>query len=1466
MRSVFPFHNSLPIHSPYRKAAYFLIITMLNTKALFLTFLSLLMSLCLWAQTPNADFTSNITSGCSPIIVNFEDKSSGNITSWKWDFGNGATSTRQHPSTTYITAGTFTVTLITSNELESDTITKTAYITTYDGPTVNFSTDKTASCAPGTIQFTDNSVASAGTTNTTWQWDFGDGTSSTEQNPVHTYTSPGIYTVLLKVTNDKGCFKVLARSNLITIFEGVTAGFSNTSPDLCRPPATVGFTNESSGPGTLTSTWSFGDGGTAQSQNASHTYTQEGTFPVALIVSSSLGCADTITKDNAVIIGGIKSDFTITDSLCAASNVTFNNTSLPAPASFQWIFPDGTTSTQANPVKKFDAVGSYTIRLINQFANCLDTLVKTINVSGKPVVNFSAADTINCSAPFTVNFQNGTNEAVSYQWFFGDGNSSTDPNPSHTYSGFGNYNVTLKATNAAGCIDSLTKPSLIKIRKPVISFQGLPARGCIPYTIKPVAVVNTLDSVLTYEWNFGDGGTASGKSPSYTYTTQGTYPVTVTITTSKGCTETFTLNNAVRVGTKPQADFTADTTVVCASDKIQFINQSSVPTDEYLWLFGDGKSSRAKNPLYQFTDTGLLDVTLIAYNNGCGDSLIKTDYVRIKPPIAKFTFQPDCNNRLNYTFTDSSIGATSYVWNFGDGSPDVTTKNPGVHSFPRLGTYNVTLTVTNAECSYSQTSTIRIVDQTPNFTASAQVGCKNFRPTFTASSPVRVAAYSWDFGNGGTSSAQRPARTYNAAGEFDVKLVTTDIYGCKDSITKENYIQVYGPTASFRTATTSGCVGLNVTFADSSKSDGTNPIVRWQWDFGDGTGQSLEQTPAYTYNTIDTFNVKLIIEDAGGCKDSLTRNNYIRVSDLKAAWDAIQESCPQTPVAFNNRTQGNFTSTWLFGDGATSTARSPRHAYTDTGRYAISLIVRDPNGCIDTLTRENHLYIGKPVASFTANNLTTYCTPFEARLTNTSQYYRSFIWSFQSGTSRTPNPTTYYTKTGTDNIKLVVTSPGGCKDSITKTMQVKSLADGKITYTPLTGCTPTTVTMETSDSINAKYTWDFGDGNIVDTVANKISHVYKDFGKFVPKVIIEEQCIVALSGKETINLLGVHAKFDASKTLVCDTGIVVFTDSTTFNDPVRSYRWDFGDGGTSTQQSPSHFYDRPGDYTVRLDVETQQGCKDSAFFSIMKVSLNPRIAITGDTSICLGERVQYAGHFTRTDTSAVTWQWQFPNNHGSTAQNPDLQLFQLAGSYQVKAYAINSSGCMDSAFLPLHVHPIPTIEVPPSITLGNGNSVTIPASYSPGVTKYNWTPEKGLSCTDCPQPVASPQFNTQYTVTVSDANGCRDVANVLVTVLCKNSEVFIPNTFSPNGDGSNDIFYVRGKGIERVKSFRIFNRWGELVFEKSEIPPNIESPMYGWDGKHKGANPHPDVYIYQVEVYCNNGELFRFQGNVALVQ
>lgn len=1424
-------------------------------------------------QAPVAAFTGSPLSGCSPLIVNFQDLSTGSPTSWSWNFGNSNTSTLQNPTASYFTPGTYTVTLTATNASGSNTLTKTQYITVYETPTVNFSASSTSGCFPFRVQFQDLSTPGTGNTNVSWFWDFGNGNTSTQQNPFVTFGAAGVYSVTLRVTNDKGCVKVLSRPNYITVTNGVTAAFTNSQAAVCQPPADISFINNSSGPPTLSYFWDFGDGNFSTVMNPVHTYTASGTYTAILVTTSTAGCEDT-AYSSPIVIGGFTTSFTAPLQVCVNETATFTNTSTPVPTAGRWTFGDGGTANTINATHAYTAPGLYTVWLYNTYSSCIDSISQQITVNPNPVANFTAPVRSKCEPSLTVNFQDlSTGGATAWAWDFGDGGTSSLQNPSYTYTTYGSFTVKLVVTNGFGCKDSLILPNYVIIRRASISIPNLPARGCIPYTITFNPVITAVDAVTSYQWVFGDGGTSTLANPTYTYITQGTYDVRLVITTSTGCNDTLLVRQAVKVGSKPVADFSATPIPVCGTQPVQFTDLS-VPADEWDWDFGDGGTSLLQNPTHRYADTGYFDIRLIAYNNGCGDTITKTNYIYVLPPIARFNIVPDCNNRLRFTFTDQSIAPISWDWDFGDGGTAIV-QNP-VHIFPSLGTYNVRLIVTNGGCRDTLVQTVKAVSENPDFTANITTACRTAYITFTAFNinTANIASYFWDFGDGNTavSTSTSVTNIYTNSGTYTVTLTTTDINGCTDSKTITNYIRINGPVANFNTVNTNGCAGFTVTFNDLSTPDGVNPLASWQFDFGDGNVQTFTAPPfQHTYSATDTFSVKLIVTDAAGCKDSIRLNNLIITTDpVPGFFSNDIRTCPNGNVYFNNTsTPAGLTYSWDFGDGGTSALASPMHNYTATGVYDVKLRVLDSNGCLDSLVRISYVLVSVPVPGFTLSDSISSCVPFEVRFTNTSSYYNVSFWDFGpgEGTSTQQDPVHYFSAPGVYPVKLVITSPGFCMDSVIKTVRVYDTIGSRISYLPLGGCKPLTLNLNTfTPGPMATYLWDFGDGYTQTTTTPNISHVYNSFGNFIPKVIMQDPsgCQIPITGIDTVFAVGANAKFGSDDSLFCDFGTVNFSDSTTYNDPVVSYSWTFGDGGTSIQQNPSHFYSTPGLYTVRMIVNTQAGCSDTVTKqNLVAVVQRPLIDINGDSVFCINSTKTYNGIFIQPDTSVVTWSWSFPNGNNSFLQNPPSQTFNTAGPFTITAVATNSTGCRDTTTLGILVNPLPIVNMPAQMTVQNGFPVTIPATYSPNTINWIWSPATGLSCPTCPTPDAGPKVNTIYQVYFTDANGCSNTGTIQVFVICKGANLFIPNTFSPNGDGSNDIFYPRGKGLERVKLLRIFNRWGEVVFEKKDFPVNDASA--GWNGYYKGRKPVADVYIYQAEVFCENGDVIKLNGNISLI-
>jgi len=1569
-----------------------------------------------------AQFSSNITNGCAPLVVRFKDESSGNPASWKWDLGNGTISYFQHPAATYFNPGTYTVKLVVSNGTGLDSVVKLRYITVYASPVVDFIGSDTGGCYPLKVQFTDRSTAGDGTI-VKWLWDFGDGNTDSVQQPQHTYASIGNYNVSLQVKNSNGCISTLTRTNYIQLNNGVKAGFNFNVPNTCKPPTPISFINQSSGTGILTYQWDFGDGVSSTAANPTHTYSNAGVYTVKLIVRNNTGCIDSLVKAQAIIIGTVAADFTSPVEVCAGHQFQLINRSQPNPTRVYWSFGDGSSSTDLDPLKVYASAGNFIIKLISDFGACKDSISKPISVLNKPIADFVATNNSACKAPLTAQFTNNAIDAAGFKWFFGDGDSSFLPNPTHTYTTTGNYNVTLIVTNAAGCTDTLKRDAFVRIKAPHASIINVPQESCEPFTYVPSSFVDAVDSIVHYRWDFGDGTVLDGQQPSHVYHA-GTYSLKLMITSAGGCTDTVEAVNAIHVGTKPNPSFTATPRYACAFQRISFNDLTTGPVDSWLWYFGDGGTSTDRNPIHLYQDTGYFNITLIVKNNGCPDSIRFDKYIYIKPPIAKFRDSSACNTRFTRKFIDQSIGALEWNWDFGDGSFSIE-QNP-IHTYNQPGTYVVTLTVRNDTCDNTISRQIAVIVEQAAFVASDTVICKGVRVDFNSSNlnSSNIASYQWNFGDGVVQFGGRNvSHSYSLAGVYDVRLVITDINGCTDTLVKKRYIHVDGPTADFNTRMPGVCVLQNVLFDDSSTTDGSHSIEHWIWNYGDGTIDSLLAPPfKHLYTSGGNYTVMLKVIDAKGCADSVAKRNLVFISSPKADFVSPDtNSCSSNKISFINLSTGPLLSyEWNFGDGQSSTITNPIHTYTSEGFYTIKLSIQDQYGCKDSTSKINYINIKNPVAQFSMSDSVSTCPPLVVNFSNQSQHYNGFEWDFGDGTkSALQNPVHFYTYPGTYHAKLKVTGTGGCIDSILKKIVVRG-PQGSFTYDRNVGCVPTTVNFVASTKDEVTFIWDFNDGETTPSADSIISHTYTRMGEYLPKMILKDPagCQVPVVGKDTIRIYGVNAAFGMNKHVICDSGFVNFRDSSISNDLITSYYWTFGDGNSSSKQHPTHWYQQTGEYPVRLIVTTQHACIDTVDnLSPIRIVNSPQSLVMGDTAGCVPAVLNFDGLIANPDTSSLRWQWNFGNNTASNLQHPGPVTYATPGSYNVRLVLTNSSNCADTSFHPVIAHPIPVVDASPdkvicrnqqtrleatgaatfswtpvsslscsncdkpmarpdstvrylvqgknifgcsaadsvlitvkqpfkirtgigdtlckgetytmsvsgaelynwspalnldnptkaqpiarpdvttlyrvigsddancfydtgyvrlivypypTVWAGNdqtivgGNSVTLNSVLSADVVNIKWMPDKWLSCYDCASPVATPKQSTRFSVMVSNEGGCSTRDEVSVFVVCADGNLFLPNTFSPNGDGINDVFYPRGKGIHGLKNFRVFDRWGEVVYYQASLDANDASK--GWDGMIRGKLASQDVYVYTIDVICENNFVFSRKGNVALIR
>lgn len=413
-------------------------------------------------SAPVASFTATPLNGISPLTVNFTDTSTNTPTSWLWDFGDSTTSTNQNPSHTYSFAGTYTVSLTATNNSGSNTKTQTNYITATASnssviPSVTFTGTPTTGTIPLTVVYSGTGTNSP----TSWLWNFGDNTTSTSQNPTHTYSNVGSYTVSLKATNSSGS-NTLIKNNYINTTQVISepiATFSGT-PLTGNSPLIVNFTATSTNSPTSW-LWNFGDNTTSSSQNPSHTYSTAGNYTVTLTVTNSTG-SNILVKNNYITVSGSLPPAPVANFTgnpltgIKPLTVNFTDTSTNTPTSWSWNFGDSTTSTSQNPSRTYTNAGNYTVSLTATNGGGSNTVTKTnyISVSqpsgSPPVASFTLVPRyprVGDEIQFT---DTSTNTPTTWLWDFGDGSTSTNQNPTYAYTTRGVFGIRLTVSNSSG--------------------------------------------------------------------------------------------------------------------------------------------------------------------------------------------------------------------------------------------------------------------------------------------------------------------------------------------------------------------------------------------------------------------------------------------------------------------------------------------------------------------------------------------------------------------------------------------------------------------------------------------------------------------------------------------------------------------------------------------------------------------------------------------------------------------------------------------------------------------------------------------------------------------------------------------------------------------------------------------------------------------------------------------------------
>jgi PKD repeat protein len=639
---------------------------------------------------PAAGFTFAPDEGNAPMTVTFTATSSGNVTAWSWDFGDGNVSSLQNPVYTYADAGIYTVTLNASNAYGFNVSTMTDAISVLPAPVANFTGTPNEGNAPLTVTFTDASTGNV----TAWNWDFGDGNTSAEQSPVHTYVNAGCYTVSLNASNAYG-FDVSVIADGVHVLSAPVANFTYT-PGEGNAPLAVQFTDASIGDVTAW-LWDFGDGNISAEQSPLHIYAIAGTYAVSLNTSNAYGFNVSTLAYAVQVLESPNTGFTCApDEGNVPLTVTFTDVSTGNITAWLWDFGDGNTSTDRNTTHTYASAGTYTVSLnaSNAYGFNVSTVADAVSVLAAPVANFTCMPGEG-NAPLAVQFNDASaGNVTAWSWDFGDGNTSAEASPSHTYANAGTYTISLNASNAYGFNVSTVSDAVLVLSPPSANFTYTPGEGNAPLTVQ----FNDTSSgnVTAWTWDFGDGQTSAEQNPIHTYANAGIYTISLNASNAYGFS-IATMTDAVSVLPAPAANFTYAPGEGNAPLVVQFNDASIGNVTVWAWDFGDGAISSERNPAHTYASAGVYTVSLNASNAYWFDVFTVTDAVSVLPaPVANFTYTPEEGNApLTVAFTDASVGnVTAWIWDFGDGN--VSFEQSPVHVYAIAGTYTVTLNASNA--------------------------------------------------------------------------------------------------------------------------------------------------------------------------------------------------------------------------------------------------------------------------------------------------------------------------------------------------------------------------------------------------------------------------------------------------------------------------------------------------------------------------------------------------------------------------------------------------------------------------------------------------------------------------------------------------------------------------------------------------------------------------------------------------
>ena len=1478
---------------------------------------------------PEVSFSNNNSLGCElPHVVNFVGMSA-TAQSWSWDFGDGTPmEANQYPVHSFNDFGTFEVSLTVTNaqgcsSTFSDNSIEVRAVEAMIEP-AQFS-----GCSPLEVTFAENSNSISPLTNWNWtiQTNQGIYDSNLEQG---TFSIPdtGVWDVILAIENTLGCIDIdtLPRS----VFVGMLPVVDFVADPLEECIDTdIQFTDLSSN-FAETWRWDFGDGDIEVTQNAVHQYQDTGYYDISLTAGHN-GCENTTTISDYIHIKEPLSKFNISLDCDEPFRRFFNDQSVGAQLVY-WDFGvegiESDTSTQWNPQFEFPSTGTYTVTqtVFNAATTCEHSTTRTIQVTN-PAANFSLNTNSGC-VPLNVQVEDLSDFAVEWAWNAPGGVLSNNqfPEPNINYENPGSFsNIELMITDVNGCRDTFVLDETIFVNGIDVNFEFDPANGCNPLPVNfEETATNLFANNIQWDWDFGDGTSGtSGQNVIHTFEAEGLYNVTLSIRDDWGCSNEFTIENAIDVA-QPVALFSTVDTLSCTDHCVRFDNHSRGNGLEFLWDFGDGSFSQDEHPQHCYQLEGTYTVCLTVVDlYGCDSMTCIQNYIEIADPVAAFFGDPlwaTCPP-MEVAFDNESINANYFTWIL-EGPLDTTHSFSPSYTYNTPGLYDVTLIASSTPfCTDSLTieDLVQLEGPTGEFSFSIDTTCTPVPVSFSGTS-TEPYEYIWHFGNGEIMESgsgillDSIEYLYETPGTFTASLELIDLAGCSRMISHDQDIYISQLDVQFAASDSLLC-NHNDPVIFSNLSSSTDPILFSHWYFEGGDVEySNDLEPLINYDNPGSFDVQLIVGNEF-CEDTLFSEDFISVGSIPLAnfTTSISEGCAPLLVQTTNLSSvANSTIVewnWDFGNGQTSTIPEPNTIYTSGNDYEITLTVVSETGCSAQFTQVVEV---SDVADIELIEDQTICiggsTQLSANILGEPDGL-FYSWSPATGLSCTQCFDPIASPTDSTTYTFTVTNADGCIS--TSNMKVAVLP---FTAPEITLSNDTTICLGEFVQLNAnggadvyEYQWleDQEGLSCYDNCFNPIAN------PVVPtnyRIVVTNAYGCSSKDSVRVNVLDERTPFAGPDQVICEgDGISLQLEGGI--EPL----W-INPEGLNCTYCPDPVASPETTTTYRVEVTSPGGCRiiDSVVVEIVDES---SVNAGEDVAICVGESIQFEGE----GRGIISW---FPR-HGLSdpaildpQANPvvsttyilestlgncilrdsvhvevrskteiygnDLEIctgdsvrLKVDGEFDVINWYLEDNfltddhnatiqpesdlfftaiaqwrNCpSDTTSFQITVNEKPQFDLPHSFQFISGQPIQIQAEFDESKNyEFKWIPSAGLNCNNCPDPILVADSAFVLTVLVEDpSNGCIGTfkTEILPARGCPENLFYLPNVFSPNGDGENDEFEVFASPAidQNILSYEIVDRWGTVVFSADDFTVH-------WDGYFKTQKLPQGIYMYRINYIC----------------